>query len=75
MACVRLAQHNAAHCPPFKSETHNRLFFLCLTLWQGASVTTYIPGHNLSHHKYLETRKDIMRTSKMKYRWQSLNLL
>ena len=38
-------------------------------------ATSYIPGHNLSHHKYLQTRKDIMRTSKMKYRWQSLNLL
>lgn len=67
--------HNAAHCPPFKYENLNRIFFICLTLWQGASVATYIPGHNLSHHKYLQTRKDIMRTNKMKYRSQALNLL
>ena len=56
--------HNAAHCPPFKYESLNRIFFVCLTLWQGASVTTYIPGHNLSHHKYLQTRKDIMRSAR-----------
>ena len=53
----------------------NRLFFIALTLWQGAPATAYIPGHNLSHHKYLQTRKDIMRTSKMKYSSQLLNLL
>jgi len=67
--------HNAAHCPPFKVEWMNRYFFLMLTFWQGAPVTSYIPGHNLSHHKYLQTRKDIMRTSKMKYQSQTLNLL
>jgi len=38
-------------------------------------VATYVPGHNLSHHKYLQTRKDIMRTSKIKYQSQMLNLL
>ena len=34
-----------------------------------------IPGHNLSHHRYTETRKDPMRTSKVQYRWHILNLM
>jgi fatty acid desaturase len=67
--------HNAAHCPPFKTDTLNRAFFFFLTLWQGAPVQAYVPGHNLSHHKYLQTRRDIMRTSKMKFGSQLLNLL
>lgn len=67
--------HNAAHCPPFKSETLNRFFFMVLTIWQGAAASSYVPGHNLSHHKYLQTRRDIMRTSKMKFGSQTLNLL
>ena len=40
-----------------------------------SQATSFVPGHNLSHHKYLQTRKDIMRTSRMKYRSQLLNLL
>ena len=32
------AQHNSAHCPPFKTGILNRLFFVALTLWQGAPV-------------------------------------
>ena len=34
-----------------------------------------IPGHNLSHHRHTETRKDPMRTSKVQYKWHILNLL
>ena len=34
-----------------------------------------IPGHNLSHHRHTETRKDPMRTSKVQYKWHLLNLL
>lgn len=34
-----------------------------------------IPGHNLSHHRHTETRKDPMRTSKVQYKYHILNLL
>jgi hypothetical protein len=69
--------HNAAHCPPFYNEQGlaNRLFYLMLTIWNGAPVTAYVPGHNLSHHKYLQTRRDIMRTNKVNFGSQALNII
>ena len=48
---------------------------LVLTAWSGAPASKYVPGHNLSHHKYLQSRKDIMRTSKMKHRISLINLI
>lgn len=44
-----------------------------LTLSYGHPSSSYVPGHNLSHHKYTQTTKDFMRTSKVKYRWNFLN--
>ena len=46
-----------------------------LTIWNGAPVTAYVPGHNLSHHKYLQTRRDIMRTNKVNFGSQALNII
>ena len=38
-------------------------------------ISEYIPGHNLSHHRFLQAREDVMRTSKVRLRWNFLNLV
>jgi fatty acid desaturase len=68
-----VATHNTVHSPVFKSRTMNRLFQVVLTLTYGHPVSAYVPGHNLSHHKYTQSRKDVMRTSKVRFRWNLLN--
>src|SRR3954468_1553108 len=68
-----VATHNTVHSPVFKSRGMNRLFQVVLTLTYGHPVSAYVPGHNLSHHKYTQSRKDVMRTSKVRYRWHLLN--
>ncbi|MCS6858416.1 MAG: fatty acid desaturase [Sandaracinaceae bacterium] len=67
--------HNTVHCPVFKSRTLNRLFQIVLTPCYGHPVSMYVPGHNLSHHKYTQTPKDRMRTDKARFRWNLLNQL
>lgn len=68
-----VATHNTVHSPVWKSRTMNRLFQVVLTLTYGHPVSAYVPGHNLSHHKYTQSRKDVMRTSKVRFRWNLLN--
>lgn len=67
--------HNTVHCPVFRERVHNRIFQVVLSLTYGHPVSAYVPGHNLSHHKYLQTPKDRMRTDKMRFRWNLLNQL
>lgn len=67
--------HNVVHCPVWKNRTLNKLTQIALSLAYGFAVSDYIPGHNLSHHRFTQTRKDVMRTSKVRYRWHLLNLL
>lgn len=66
--------HNAIHCPIFKYRWMNKIFQTVLTNVYGHPVSSYVPGHNLSHHKYTQSRKDVMRTSKARFRWHLLNL-
>jgi fatty acid desaturase len=68
-----VATHNTVHCPMFHRRSLNRAFQVVLTLTYGHPVSAYVPGHNLSHHKYTQSRKDVMRTSKVRYRWNLLN--
>ncbi len=70
-----VATHNTLHCPVFHSRALNSLWQVALTLTYGHPVCSYVPGHNLSHHRHTETRRDIMRTSKARFRWNLLNLL
>lgn len=70
-----VAVHNACHSPPMRTARGNRLLFLALTLWQGAPVASYVPGHNESHHRHLQTDKDVMRTTQMTWSCHALNLL
>ncbi len=51
----------------------NRVFQVVLTLTYGNPVSSYVPGHNLSHHKHTQSRRDVMRTTKTRHRWNLLN--
>jgi fatty acid desaturase len=65
--------HNTVHCPMFRSEAMNRVMQVVLTLTYGHPVSSFVPGHNLSHHRFTQTRRDVMRTSKVRFRWNLLN--
>jgi len=67
--------HNSIHVPPFKRKVFNDLWQLLLVTTYGYAVSVLIPGHNLSHHKYTQGPKDVMRTDKMRYSWNLINLL
>jgi fatty acid desaturase len=68
-----VATHNTVHCPVFTNRTMNRLMQVALTLTYGHPVSAYVPGHNLSHHKHTQSRRDVMRTTKVRYGWHFLN--
>tara|TARA_B100002051_G_scaffold126913_1_gene120741 strand:+ start:197 stop:1441 length:1245 start_codon:yes stop_codon:yes gene_type:complete len=71
-ACIT---HNSMHCPVFCDPAHEHLWRVALTLGYGHPCQTFLSGHNLSHHRFTQTRKDPMRTSKARFRWHFLNLL
>ena len=65
--------HNAVHSPIFKRKALNKLFQVLLTLTYGHPVSSYVPGHNLSHHRHTQKPPDLMRTSKVRFRLHLLN--
>jgi len=65
--------HNTLHSPVFKNRTANRVFQIALTCAYGFPVSEYVPGHNLSHHKFTQKRSDLMRTSKVQFGWNVAN--
>jgi len=67
--------HNTIHCPIFKKKKLNRAFQIVLSLAYGHPVSAYVPGHNLSHHVHTQKPKDVMRTTKLRFRWNLLNQL
>jgi len=67
--------HNSVHTPVFYRRWMNSAFQVLLTMTYGHPVSSYVPGHNLSHHRYMQTDKDLMRTSKARFRWNLLNQL
>lgn len=71
-ACI---VHNSIHVPPFRRKSFNDLWQLLLVSTYGYAVSVLIPGHNLSHHKYTQGPKDVMRTDKMRYSYNLINLL
>jgi len=70
---VAITIHNTVHVPVFHNKTLNRIDFILLSMAFGSPATGYVPGHNLSHHKHLQTPKDNARTGKMTFRWNFLN--
>jgi fatty acid desaturase len=67
--------HNAIHAPIFKNRILNKAFQMVLSVGQGHPMTAFVPGHNMSHHMHVATRKDIMRPSQVNYRSNFLNQL
>jgi fatty acid desaturase len=65
--------HNALHSPVFKSKRLNKIYQVVLTLTYGHPVSSYVPGHNLSHHRNTQKAADLMRTTKARFRWHLLN--
>jgi len=66
--------HNVIHCPVFKSKPVNKVFQVFLSMTYGHPVSSFVPGHNLSHHRFTETARDVMRTTKARHRLNFLNL-
>ena len=65
--------HNAIHVPISSSKFVNNTFQVVISLWFGYTASAYVPGHNLSHHRNLQTPRDIMSTYKMKFKSNFLN--
>lgn len=72
--CAVIA-HNTVHTPVFTKRWMNKVFQVWVSLSYGFPISDYIPGHNLSHHRYMQLRQDVMRTSKVNFRWNLLNAL
>ena len=53
-----VSTHNAIHAPVFWDTRLNSFYQVCLSLQYGFSVSVFIPGHNLSHHKYPQQARD-----------------
>jgi fatty acid desaturase len=72
---VGVVTHNAIHTSVFRSRSLNRAFQMWLSLSYGWPVSEYGPGHNLSHHRYTQKGKDLMRTTKVRFRSNLLNAI
>jgi fatty acid desaturase len=73
--CAIIA-HNALHCPVFESPALRNAFQIAVTCAYGFPVSEYLPGHNLSHHRHLQKRADLMRTTKAPFvRLNAMNLI
>src|SRR5262245_58739169 len=72
---VAVIAHNTVHSPVFKSRRLNRVFQVWVSLSYAFPSSDYVPGHNLSHHRFTQQREDVMRTSKVRFRWNLLNFL
>ena len=67
--------HNAVHVPMFVERRHNKLNQLLLSVAFGHPVSVYVRGHNLSHHRFTQTSRDVMRTTKTRSASNLLNQL
>lgn len=67
--------HNTIHGPIFTRKIFNKIFQVILSFSYGHSTSAYVPGHNFSHHKYTQTNKDAIRTSKARFKINLLNQL
>jgi len=72
---VAVITHNTVHAPVFYNRKLNQLFQIWLSLSYGFPVSEYLPGHNLSHHKFTQKGADLMRTTKVRFRWNLLNAI
>ena len=62
--------------PVFRGRWPNKVYQVVLTLIYGHPVSSYVPGHNLSHTTNIpKTRRDVMRTTKTRFRYNGFNVL
>jgi fatty acid desaturase len=66
--------HNTMHTPLYRNTYANRIIQHLLTLTYGHPVSSYVPGHNLSHHKFTQSKKDVMSTHLMQNESNLYNL-
>lgn len=71
-ACIT---HNSMHRRTFSYANLEILWKHALSLTYGHPVSTFIPGHNLSHHRHTQTDMDPMRTAKLRFSSNLLNLI
>ena len=67
--------HNVMHSSLYNSSMANKFVQMLLTLTYGHPVSSYVPGHNLSHHKYTQSKKDVMSSYLVNSKYHSWNLL
>jgi len=67
--------HNTVHTPMWESDRMNQLTQLFISCIYGNAVSVFVRGHNYSHHRYTQTPKDLMRTTKARFRLNGLNQL
>jgi beta-carotene hydroxylase len=67
--------HNTVHAPMWHSGRLNRITQLGLSMLYGNAVSVFVRGHNYSHHQHTQTPKDLMRTTKARFRINGLNQL
>jgi fatty acid desaturase len=72
--CAVIA-HNTVHSPVFKQRWMNRVFQIWVSLSYGFPISDYVPGHNLSHHRFTQQREDVMRTTRVRFGWNLLNFI
>ena len=53
----------------------NRTFQLYMSSLHGHPVSGFVPGHNLSHHKHVQSAKGCYRTTRIRFKWNLLNQL
>jgi fatty acid desaturase len=70
---VATITHNVVHAPMFRSRAWNRAAQIYLSILYGNPVSVFVRGHNWSHHRHTQKPKDLMRTTKARFRWNFLN--
>lgn len=67
--------HNVMHSALFFKPWANKITQLLLTLTYGHPVSSYVPGHNLSHHKYTQSKRDVMSSYLVNSKYHAVNFL
>lgn len=70
-----ISAHNTMHSALFRSRPLNRLWQAVLSLTFAHPVSAFVPAHNLSHHRYLQTPRDVLRTTEVRHGHNGVNLL
>lgn len=72
---VPIMAHNHNHQPMWRSRTLNRLTDYWLTLFYGMPAFVWIPTHNMNHHRFLNSERDLSSTWQLGERNDLVSLL